>query len=70
MNPALDPEKQFYNGFNEELEHFSSIYRNRFLIGQKSPNIISDTGRDWRDSREIEKTIVEGVSHWKATGTP
>lgn len=65
MNPALDPEKQFYNGFNEELEHFSSIYRNRFLIGQKSPNIISDTGRDWREDQELEKSTINGVSIWK-----
>ena len=64
MNPALDPEKQFYNGLNQELEHFSSIYRNRFLVGQKAPNVISDTGRDWRDDRKLEKSTIDGVSSW------
>ena len=67
IDPALDPEKQFYNGFNTELEHFSSIYRNRFLIGQAQPNVISDIGRDWRDARKLEKTTIDGISCWKNT---
>ncbi|MDB4623904.1 hypothetical protein OAE47_00710 [Akkermansiaceae bacterium] len=70
MNPALDPEKQFYNGFNEELESFANFYRNRFLIGQTEPNVISDIGRDWRDSRHIEKSTINGVSSWKNSAAP
>lgn len=65
MDPALDPEKQFYNGFNEELQHFSSFYRNRFLIGQTQDNVISDIGRNWREVRKLEKKTIDGVSTWQ-----
>lgn len=66
MDPALDPEKQFYNGFNAELENFANFYRNRFLIGQIQPDVISDTGRDWREVRKLEKSTVAGVSTWQS----
>lgn len=65
LDPKLDPEKQFYNGFNAELEHFASIYRNRFLIGEKNENIISDIGRDWREVRGLTKQTIDGVSTWE-----
>jgi hypothetical protein len=64
MDPLLDPEKQFYDGYNPELQHFASYYANRFLPGKNSPNIISDIGRNWRASLKLEKSTINGVSTW------
>lgn len=65
MDPQFDPEKQFYTGVNKPLEQYASRFRN-FIYGKDRPFVISDTGREWRDSRKIAKSIVNSTSVWTA----
>jgi hypothetical protein len=64
LNPNLDPEKQFSNGLNMELESFSRNYSNKFLFGRTSDFIIQDIGRTYRDNKGLAKKIIDGVSIW------
>ncbi len=64
MDEGLDPEKQFQGNQNPPLEDFSSQYRNRFHVGQKQPNIITDIGRAWRAKQGLIKHVENGVSTW------
>lgn len=64
MNPALDPEKQFYNQMNPALAEAVSSYRHRFHGSRFAPVCIVDMGREWREARQIEKTLVAGESVW------
>lgn len=65
MDARLDPEKQFYTGSNPALERFSEHHDALFLVGKAGPNVIEDIGREWRDERNISKTVVDGVSVWQ-----
>lgn len=65
MDARLDPEKQFYTGSNPALERFSEQHDALFLVGKAGPNVIEDIGREWRDERNISKTVVDGVSVWR-----
>lgn len=67
MDQQFDPEKQFYNNLNMELQSFVKPYSN-FIYGEGKPFIITDIGRDWRDERKIDKTFENGASVWKQTG--
>lgn len=69
MDTALDPEKQLYDGRNPELVAATSGYRHRFHGTRLSPLCIADTGRAWRDARNIEKTREDGVSRWSSLTT-
>lgn len=66
LDERYDPEKQFYKGVNRQLERYVRPYRN-YLYGQGRPFVITDIGRDWRDTRHISKTIVDHNSIWQST---
>jgi len=67
MNPDLDPEKQFYQGFNPAgaaaLERFGSRVYGNLL----TPCLLYDTGRVWRQVRGMKKRVVDGQSVWEET---
>jgi hypothetical protein len=64
MDPDFDPEKQLYDGRNPALMQAISAYRHRFHGSRFAPRCIVDTGRDWREARQIEKRRADGVSTW------
>ena len=64
MDPSLDPEKQMVPPYNKPLNRYLARHRCRLLPGTGQPALIKDIGREWRDSRGIEKTIIEGRSVW------
>jgi CheY-like chemotaxis protein len=66
MDEKLDPEKQTYMGINPPLEKFVSPFRNYLYPGKINEITITDTGREWRESQNIEKKIIEGKSVWTA----
>ncbi|EBU8132126.1 hypothetical protein BZU93_27590, partial [Salmonella enterica subsp. enterica] len=66
MDERFDPEKQFSSDVNPRLERFVSGYRN-LLVGGGPDYLIVDTGRCWRDSRGITKSINNAVSTWEAS---
>ena len=64
INPDLDPDKQFRSDTNEALRNAMSSYRAVYFGGVLTPETAIDIGRDWRDSRGIQKAIVDGASVW------
>jgi hypothetical protein len=64
MEESLDPEKQAHSGVNPKLEKYVRSYRNYLYSGVQHYNIAVDTGREWRDEREIQKITVKGTSTW------
>ena len=66
MDPAFDPEKQFFKGVNPTLEAYVSKFRNK-VIGEIGDYHIVDIGREWRDRRNIQKTMVGWQSQWVET---
>ncbi|PCH49534.1 MAG: hypothetical protein COC17_08320 [Hyphomicrobiales bacterium] len=64
LDGDFDPEKQFRNGVNPDLESYALQYKNRFFIGTKQNIVCEDIGRDWRNSKNINKNIVDGKSIW------
>lgn len=65
MDPAYDPEKQFYSGVNPMLERRIAALRNHVLSDDGKP-ILRDIGREWRDNRNIKKTVNSSVSTWSS----
>ncbi|MDN2566897.1 hypothetical protein N1F89_11740 [Aquibium sp. A9E412] len=63
MDPALDPEKQFFSGHNPKLEAATAGFRHHIFSPDGTP-VIRDTGRDWRIERGIDKRTVDGASVW------
>jgi hypothetical protein len=68
MDEKLDPEKQAYMGINPPLENFVRPFRNYLYPGKINEITITDTGRDWRNSQNIEKKIIAGKSVWTNPG--
>ncbi len=64
MDLSLDPEKQARSNKNPSLTRYVSPFRNYVYTGKSVYNIAVDIGRDWRDTRNIKKSIVDGTSHW------
>jgi hypothetical protein len=64
MNENLDPEKQGYMGVNRPLERYFRPFRNYLYPGKLSEITIVDTGREWREARQIQKKTIEGKSVW------
>ncbi|HEY6225490.1 MAG TPA: hypothetical protein VI282_00050 [Verrucomicrobiae bacterium] len=64
MDEKLDPEKQAYMGINPLLEKFVRPFRNYLYPGKVNEITIADTGREWRESQNIEKKIIDGKSVW------
>jgi hypothetical protein len=68
MDPARDPEKQFYSDVNLPLEDLARPFDN-YIFSPEAKPVIRDTGREWRDARQIRKTITNATSVWeKADG--
>lgn len=63
MDVNYDPEKQFMRRVNPQLERFVVQYRN-YIIGDIGDFYITDLGREWRETRGIEKSIVNAQSYW------
>jgi len=63
MDPAHDPEKQFYSSVNMALERFVKPYRS-YIYSQGGGPVIRDIGCEWRDTRGIQKVIKAGISTW------
>ncbi len=67
MDPAFDPEKQFFRQVNPPLEEFVASYKNK-VLGDGPEFPVTDIGRDWRDARSIQKLIVDSQSVWSTKG--
>ena len=67
MNEDLDPEKQGYMGVNRPLEKYFRPFRNFLYPGKVREITIIDTGREWRETRQIEKKTIEGKSVWTSS---
>ncbi|MGV1869923.1 glycosyltransferase family 2 protein [Agrobacterium rosae] len=63
MNPAFDPEKQFYSNVNKSLETYIASFDN-YIFSPAGIPVVEDTGRDWRDQRGIQKKIINAASSW------
>lgn len=59
----FDPEKQFYKGLNANLEHYVSGYSST-IFSVNDGFVITDIGREWRDTHGIRKSITDGVPKW------
>jgi hypothetical protein len=66
MNPAFDPEKQFYKRLNPALEALALPYRCMFLRGASERIAIDDIGRDYRDQVGLKKLLIDGQAVWQA----
>ena len=66
MNPAFDPEKQFYSGVNAALERAVAGCDN-YIFSPNSKPMILDTGRTWRQERGISKNVRNATSIWEKT---
>lgn len=64
LNPDLDPEKQMRDPSNRELFAYQQQFTARWLSNTDGEPLIRDIGREWRDARGINKTLVEGRSVW------
>ena len=74
MDPAFDPEKQFYSGLNAALEAYVGGFEN-YIYSPDGKPVIIDLGRPWAASHGIRKQTVAGVSSWQdgkgaGEGTP
>lgn len=65
LDPAFDPEKQFYKGLNPALEELALPYRCMFLRGAKERDAIDDIGRDYRDQLGLKKLLIDGKAVWE-----
>lgn len=63
MNPAHDPEKQFYSSVNIGLEKLARPFRN-FIFSPEGTPVIRDIGREWREAQGIRKIITNATSTW------
>ncbi|GGD90041.1 hypothetical protein GCM10011390_06080 [Aureimonas endophytica] len=63
LDPRFDPEKQFCRGLNPSLEAHVLRLRNR-VVGEIGDYFIEDLGRAWRETRGIEKHLLDGQSVW------
>ncbi|WP_284776270.1 hypothetical protein [Agrobacterium sp. lyk4-40-TYG-31] len=63
MDPAFDPEKQFYSNVNKKLEQHIAPFEN-YIFSPGGVPVVEDTGRDWREQRGIQKKIVNAASSW------
>ncbi|KQS80874.1 hypothetical protein ASG25_04930 [Rhizobium sp. Leaf384] len=63
LDPAYDPEKQFYSNTNMVLQTRVAPYRTYIFSPNRTP-VIEDTGRLWRDERRITKAFANGQSIW------
>jgi hypothetical protein len=64
LDLSYDPEKQFFSQVNRPLESYVSAFHN-MMIGDAPDYYITDTGREWRESRGIEKYILQAQSYWQ-----
>lgn len=64
LDPAFDPEKQFYKGLNPALEALALPYRCMFLRGASQRDAIDDIGRGYRDQMGLRKDLVDGQAVW------
>lgn len=67
MNPALDPEKQFFMGTNTFLEELALPRKCMFLRGKNQLAIIEDIGREARAAAGLVKRYRDGASVWRTT---
>ncbi|WEX86493.1 hypothetical protein PZN02_002785 [Sinorhizobium garamanticum] len=64
MDPAKDPEKQFYYGVNPALEEYVRNKKSYIFSPEKRP-VIKDIGRDWQKEKKIKKVIRGANSVWE-----
>ncbi len=67
MQPHLDPEKQVRANVNGPLHEYCKSFKHSMLKGQQHRELITDIGREWRDNRNIIKTVKKeiGISVWE-----
>lgn len=63
MNPAYDPEKQFYSSVNSGLEKLARPFQN-FIFSPEGIPVIRDIGREWREAQGVRKLIANATSTW------
>lgn len=65
LNEDLDPEKQMKPEINPDLFAEMAPYLVKFYKSASGEPIIEDIGREWRDARNIEKSVTpDGKSVW------
>jgi hypothetical protein len=67
MQGELNPEKQFFNGLNRELESFSLRFRSQTLVRWFEDPIIQDIGRTWKEENGVVTSIIDGRDYYQAT---
>lgn len=67
IDPALDPEKQMRPPYNHRLFTLLNQYRCGVLRASTGGPLITDIGREWRDQRNLIKTVKDGVSVWHSS---
>jgi hypothetical protein len=65
LMPDLDPEKQQRDEFNKPMVDLTRSNRCAVIHGPSKQPLIRDIGREWREARNIEKTVYRGKSSWK-----
>jgi len=65
MDPALDPEKQFFMATNPHLEALALPRRCMFLRGRAQLSVIEDIGRLARVEAGLVKRYRDGASVWR-----
>ncbi len=65
LDPALNPEKQMFNGMNVPLENYLGHFRCMALHKWWEEESIVDIGRAWQSSKGIQVEIVNGVHTYK-----
>lgn len=66
LDPAFDPEKQFYKQLNPALEALALPNRCMFLRGLNQADAVQDIGRDYRDQVGLVKVLVDGQAVWQS----
>lgn len=65
MDPALDPEKQFFMQTNPQLEEFATPRLCMFLRGRTQFSLVQDIGRQARSEAGLIKRYRDGASVWR-----
>ena len=69
VDPDLDPEKQLYDGRNVPLSDYTGNYLNH-LYGHPRRFVITDIGREFRETAGLTKVIKNGKSLWMPGQNP
>lgn len=64
LDLRLDPEKQMRDNLNPALCRYIAGFESEILLGQNGGMVITDIGRAWCDTHNLQKVVDRGVSLW------